>query len=98
MYFKIGKLVKGNKGSGLAFIYSNLKRAGGMNYSNCLKVNGYLEYQEDGNYDINDDTIDSITGKKYSEFKNKKEFNPATYILITGGSEESDDYQKKNKK
>lgn len=41
-------------------------------FAECLKQNGYLEYQEDGkNYDIKDETIDYKTGKTFAEFKKK---------------------------
>lgn len=85
---RLNKLIEGRKGSGTAFIYSNLVRAGGMEmFAECLKKNGYLEYQEDhNNYNINDDTIDYKTGKTYAEFKKEKrtDFKPAIFILITG--------------
>jgi hypothetical protein len=51
-----------------------------------------LDYNENNkNYDIKDDTIDYKTGKKYSEYKKeeKKNFKPATFILITGSIDES---------
>ena len=59
---------------GIAFVYSNLVRAGGMEmFAESLRQNGYLEYQEDSkNYDIKDDTIDYKTGLKYSDYKKKK--------------------------
>jgi DNA polymerase III delta prime subunit len=89
------KLVEGQKGSSTAFVYSNLVKAGGMElFAEALLQNGYLEYQEDNkNYDIKDDTIDYKTGLTYLEFKQKKknlsEFRPATFILVTGGADES---------
>jgi hypothetical protein len=56
-------------------------------------MNGYLEYQEDfKNYDIKDETIDYKTGLKFIDFKKKYDINnfaPATFILITGGTDES---------
>ena len=78
--------------NGTAFVYSNLVKAGGMElFAEALLVNGYLEYMEDGNYDIRDETIDYKTGITYLEFKKKKltNFKPATFILVTGGSDES---------
>ena len=91
---RLNKLVEGNKGSHTAFIYSNLVRAGGMElFAECLRQNGYLEYQENKkNYDIKDNTIDYKTGKTYAEFKKEKrggEFKPAIFILITGSIDES---------
>ena len=92
---RLKKLVDDNKGSGTAFIYSNLVKAGGIElFAQCLKKNGYLEYNNNNLYNLDDNTIDATTGKKYKEFvKNKKEseFNPATFLLVTGGGEETDD-------
>jgi len=83
-----------DKKVGTAFVYSNLVKAGGMEiFAEILLMNGYLEYQEDPkNYIINDDTIDYKTGLKFNEYSkkfNKKDFLPATFILITGGTDES---------
>jgi DNA polymerase III delta prime subunit len=92
---RLNKLVENNKGNGTAFIYSNLVHAGGMEvFAEALKVNGYLEFKENKNeYIINDNTLDSRTGMTYVEFKKKKlnlkDFNPATFLLITGASEDS---------
>ncbi len=91
---RLSKLVNGYKGAGTAFIYSNLVKAGGMEiFADSLKENGYLEYQENPNdYDIKDNTIDYFTGKTYAEMKKEgkvSEFKPATYLLITGGTDDS---------
>ena len=91
---RLAKLVENNKGSGTAFIYSNLVKAGGMElFADCLKENGYLEYQEDNSlYDIKDDTLDYKTGKTFSQMQKEKivnEFKPATFLLITGASDET---------
>ncbi len=92
---KLSQLVEGDKGPSTAFIYSNLVKAGGMElFAETLLQNGYLEYQDDSrNYDIKDETIDYKTGITYAEFKKSKknlgEFNPATFILVTGGADES---------
>ena len=92
---RLNKLNDNDKGAGTAFIYSNLVRAGGMElFAECLKENGYLEYNENFNeYNIQDNTIDAITGKTYSEFKKKKKdlrnFYPATYVLVTGTTDET---------
>ena len=85
---------KSDKKIGTAFIYSNLVKAGGMEiFAEVLIMNGYLEYQEDfKNYDIKDDTIDYKTGLKFIDYKKKYDINnfaPATFILITGGLDES---------
>ena len=92
---KLLKLVDGKKGACTAFIYSNLVKAGGMElFAETLLQNGYLEYQEDNkNYDIKDDTIDYKTGLSYLEFKKKNkninDFKPTTFLLVTGGTDES---------
>ena len=94
---KLNRLVNGDKGAGTAFVYSNLVKAGGMElFAETLKVNGYLEYMENSSqYNIVDTTLDSTTGKTFAMFKKEKialsEFNPATFILITGGMEEGGD-------
>ncbi len=91
---KLNRLVEDKKGSSTAFIYSNLVKAGGIElFAEALRMNGYLEYMEDSSqYNITDSTIDSRTGLPYGEFKKKKnasDFHPATFIIITGGVDES---------
>ena len=91
----LSELVEGKKGASTSFIYSNLVKAGGMElFGETLIQNGYLEYQEDStNYDIKDETIDYKTGLTYLEFKKQKknlsEFKPATFIIVTGGTDDS---------
>ena len=89
----LNKLVLGQKGASTAFIYSNLVKAGGMElFAETLLANGYLEYMENqSDYDIRDETIDYKTGLTYVEFKKKKlaNFKPATFILVTGGNDET---------
>jgi hypothetical protein len=85
---------KSDKNVGTAFVYSNLVNAGGIEiFAEILIMNGYLEYQEDKrNYDIKDNTIDYKTGLTFTEHKKKfknVEFFPATFILITGGVDET---------
>ena len=83
-----------DKTSCTAFVYSNLVKAGGMElFAEALIQNGYLEYQENMIYDIKDDTIDYRTGLTNYEFKKKKleNFYPATFLLIIGGEEFSED-------
>jgi len=85
---------KSDKKIGTSFIYSNLVKAGGMEiFAEVLLMNGYLEYQENiKNYDIKEDTIDYKTGLTFVDFKKKYKninFSPATFILITGGVDES---------
>lgn len=92
---RLNRLTDNKKGSGTAFIYSNLVKAGGMElFAECLIENGYLEYNENpSDYNIKDNTRDVRTGKTFSEFKKKKmdlsKFKPSTFILITGGIDDS---------
>jgi hypothetical protein len=92
---ELNKLNEKNKNNGTSFIYSNLVNAGGIElFAETLIMNGYLEYLEDGKYDIEDDTRDYKTGLSFKEYKKKykddlNNFKPATFILITGGNEES---------
>lgn len=94
---RLSKLVEKRKGPSTAFIYSNLVKAGGMElFGEALIQNGYLEYRENFNdYDIKDNTIDYKTGLTFSTYKKKKlninEFRPATFIIVTGGAEDSED-------
>jgi len=85
---------KSDKKIGTTFIYSNLVKAGGMEiFAEVLLMNGYLEYNEDfKNYDIKDDTIDYKTGLTFIDFKKKYDVNnfiPATFILITGSTDDT---------
>lgn len=94
---RLGKLIEGNKGTGTAFIYSNLVKAGGMElFAEALIVNGYLEYSmNSSDYNITDNTLDSRTGKTFSQFKKEKlnlsDFNPATFLIVTGGDDSGDE-------
>ena len=91
----LATLVEGQKGASTAFVYSNLVKAGGMElFAETLLQNGYLEYNDDSrNYDIKDETLDYKTGLTFLEFKKKKistsTFKPATFLLVTGGVDES---------
>nr|QFG74271.1 MAG: type III restriction enzyme, res subunit [Megaviridae environmental sample] len=95
----LNKLFKtdNNSISKTGFVYSNLVKAGGIElFAECLKENGYLEYNLNfSNYIIKDETIDAVTGMTFKDYKlkklNLKFFNPATYLLITGGNEDGDD-------
>ena len=87
-------LVKGKNGAGTAFIYFNLVKVGIDLFTEVLEMNGYMEYNETGSYNITDNTVDAITGLTFREFKESKitdTFYPATYITMTGKSEDNDD-------
>ena len=74
---KLNRLVEGDKGAGTAFVYSNLVKAGGMElFAECLRQNGYLDYQENKkNYDIKDETIDYKTGKENYKSHSRQLYN-----------------------
>lgn len=94
-------IVEGRNGSGTVFMYFNLVKVGIDLFTEVLQVNGYLEYNEDGNYNINENTIDAITGLTYGQFKKLKpneHFFPATYITMTGKNEEALDQMPEVKK
>ena len=89
----IGNSVIGKNGPGTIFVYSNLVRVGIELFKEVLLQNGYLEFAEGGNYNIQDDTIDSLTGLTYKEFRdsggNIQQFHPATFITFTGKNEDT---------
>jgi len=86
-------LVDGKKGASTAFIYSNLRTIGIDIFDEILIMNGFLHYREDGNYSINDTTVDYKYGLRYSEFKKKygkEKFYPATFIKFTGAEDDQE--------
>jgi hypothetical protein len=96
----INQLVYGMKGPGTGFVYSNLVKAGIELFQEIAIQNGYLEYQESKeNYQIKKNTICYYCGYKFSEHDKvirdavngmpKHTFYPATFITITGKSEET---------
>jgi len=93
---EINNLVNGKKGSGTAFVYFNLVRAGGIElFAEALISNGYFEYNENNEYDFQDNSLDAITGLTLKQFKkNKKnmnDFKPSIFILITSSLEDGED-------
>jgi len=87
----INNVVIGKKGPGTIFIYSNLVKVGVEIFKEVLLQNGYLEYNEDKNYIILDDTLDSLTGLTYKEFINTNDptqFHPAVFIVFSGKHDE----------
>ena len=97
----INKLFYGNKGASTAFIYSNLVKIGIELFEQVLLQNGYLLFQENNMYTINDDTICYYCGINYKDHQQtceKKlipnhEYYPATFISITGKSSEEEDIE-----
>jgi hypothetical protein len=80
------------QGSGPLFVYFNLVQSGVDIFVEILKANGYLEYQENPNmYIINDNTICYRCGINHSNHSNEHIFYPATFITVTGQSEDQDD-------
>lgn len=84
---------EGKRGAGIIFVYSNLVKMGIELFREVLLQNGYLEFMETKNYNIQDDTIDSITGLTYKEFKdsnrNFQDFHPATFVTFTGKNDDN---------
>lgn len=75
------------------FVYSNLVKTGVELYESVLVQNGFLEYNTSQDYKINDDTICYSCGINYSHHKSDKhQFYPATYITVTGSTDESDEH------
>lgn len=90
----INNLVYGKNGPGLMFIYSNLVKVGVDLFQEILLQNGYLDYQEDSsNYNIKNNTrcyfCDYHYGNHNEHTATPHKFRPATYILITGKTEEN---------
>lgn len=93
---RINDTVYGKRGSGLIFVYSNLVKVGIEVFQEVLQRNGYLEYQETmSNYNIQSDTRCYFCDYKRGTHSNlpdnipKHDFYPATFITITGKSEEN---------
>ncbi len=94
VFENISQLFEGKQGSKTIFIYSNLVKVGIEVFQEILLQNGYLEFKEDQNYDISDTTIDYKTGLTFEEFNKKgfeRDFSPATFIRITGKTDDMDD-------
>ena len=94
----INKIVFSKRGEGIAFIYSNLVKVGIDLFQTILQMNGYLEYQENSNnYNIEKNTKCYYCGYTHEEHSNiihdipNHEFRPATYLTVTGKSDESNE-------
>ncbi len=75
-----------NDKAGTAFIYFYLVKVGIDLFSEILLINGYLEYREDRNYNIKENTRDAITGIEFKDFKGDI-FYPATFLSIKGNDD-----------
>tara|TARA_B100000902_G_scaffold399803_1_gene472648 strand:+ start:1427 stop:4801 length:3375 start_codon:yes stop_codon:yes gene_type:complete len=94
VFMNISEKVEGKRGSGTIFIYSNLVKVGIEVFQEILLQNGYLEFREDQNYNITENTIDYKTGLSFNEFRNKNydfDFFPATFIRITGKTDDTEE-------
>ena len=94
------ELIVGKKGPKTAFVYSNLVKVGIDLFSEMLLQNGYLEYDENENYPVSNNTVCYYCGKKFIEHTDDElhTFHPATFIVVTGKSEESADALPEQKK
>ena len=66
----INKLYYGKKGPSLAFIYSNLVKVGIEVFEQVLLQNGYLEYNDERQYNIKGSTKCYFCGKSYESHDN----------------------------
>lgn len=86
----IKELVKDKKGARTSFVYSNLVRIGVDLFQDILLKNGFLEFNEFKNYSVNDDTLCYFCGHIHKNHDaTDHTFYPATFILVTGKSDES---------
>jgi hypothetical protein len=111
---KINKLFYGKKGPRTCFIYSNLVKVGIELFKEVLNQNGYIEFNDDKtHYKVTNNTKCYFCGKLFENhnkklfYKNKKgekkeipkhEFHPATYVSVTGKTEDNVDYIPEEKK
>lgn len=92
---------KVNEKAGLIFVSSNFVKIGTEMFEQVLLENGYLEYDPQGNYQLLPNTQHYLTGEKYVDFLKrgtKEVFYPATYMTVTGESEDNDDAVPEEKK
>lgn len=91
----INRMVYGDRGAGLVFVYSNLVKSGIELFIEVLQQNGYLEYQENINsYNIKSDTRCYFCDRRYGNHTDlgdipNHDFRPATYLTVTGKSDDS---------
>lgn len=93
---KINETVYGKRGAGLLFVYSNLVQVGIQPFQEVLNRNGYLEYQENiSSYNIQDDTRCYYCEYTYGKHRHLPPdipnhiFYPATYLTVTGKSDDN---------
>lgn len=95
---KINETIHEKRGSGLIFVYSNLVRVGIEVFQEVLQKNGYIEFQENSSsYNLRSDTRCYYCSTPYGKHSHlpdsvpKHDFHPATFISITGKSDENAD-------
>lgn len=95
---KINETVYGKRGQGLLFVYSNLVKVGIELFQEVLQSNGYLEFQEEiSNYNVKDNTRCYFCGHTHGNHDNiskdirEHKFYPATYLTVTGKSDENNE-------
>jgi hypothetical protein len=99
----INQLVYGEKGPGLAFVYSNVVQSGVEIYKQVLIANGYLEYNEKSSYNIRDETRcyccnhSQIDHRKPINNIPQHVFKPATFMVVTGKTDDSDQIDDSNR-
>jgi superfamily II DNA or RNA helicase len=98
---KLKKLVSGGKGVGTAFIYSNLVKVGIELFQEILIQNGYLPFEESGNYSIKSNIICYYCGHPYSihdrNTVSDHDFAPSTFLAVTGKTEDNADMLQEEK-
>ena len=97
----INNMVEGKEGSKTQFVYSNLVKVGIDLFQEILKINGYLEFRDDGLYALTDSIRDYKTGILYGDYKKKfpnEKFYPATFMAFTGAADEEEIIQPEEKK
>lgn len=94
----LNTLVYGKRAVGIAFVFSNLVKVGIELFQEVLNSNGYLEYQENmSSYQIKPNTRCYFCGHNHADHKAKQinipkhEFYPATYVAVTGKSDDNAD-------
>jgi intein/homing endonuclease/DNA polymerase III delta prime subunit len=90
----LAQRVEGKRGAMTSFCYSNLVKAGIELFQEVLGQNGYLEYDENGTYQISGTTICHRCGIQNSQHdKQLHPFRPATFVTVTGkASDDVADY------
>ena len=90
-----------NENVGLSFIFSNYVKIGIELFEQVLIANGYLEYDENRSYVIKPNTIHYKTGQTYAEWIKTNpgsDFLPATFLSVTGSSEDENSMPDEKKK